>query len=87
MEAELRFNIDNAAPVAVNGALSHQVVTTGSSGLLINYADFDELTITLTQTDALPGSFVIATPSSAVGRDLSISGSADRLPESSRPFR
>ena len=64
VEAELRFNIDNAAPVAVNGALSHQVVTTGSSGLLINYADFDELTITLTQTDALPGSFVIATPSS-----------------------
>ena len=35
VEAELRFNIDNAAPVAVNGALSHQVVTTGSSGLLI----------------------------------------------------
>ena len=87
VEAELRFNIDNAAPVAVNGALSHQVVTTGSSGLLINYADFDELTITLTQTDALPGSFVITTPSSAVGRDLSISGSADRLPESSVPFR
>ena len=83
VEAELRFNIDNAAPVAVNGALSHQVVTTGSSGLLINYADFDELTITLTQTDALPGSFVITTPSSGVGRDLSISGSADRLPESS----
>ena len=86
VEAELRFNIDNAAPVAVNGALSHQVVTTGSSGLLINYADFDELTITLTQTDALPGSFVITTPSSGVGRDLSISGSADRLPESSVAF-
>ena len=57
VEAELRFNIDNAAPVAVNGALTHQVVTTGSSGLLVNYADFDDLTITLTQGDALPSSF------------------------------
>ena len=83
VEAELRFNIDNAAPVAVNGARTHQVVTTGSSGLLVNYADFDDLTITLSQADALPSGFVVTTPSSAIGRDLSVTGSADKLPESS----
>ena len=83
VEAELRFNIDNAAPVAVNGARMHQVVTTGSSGLLVNYADFDDLTITLSQADALPSGFVVTTPSSAIGRDLSVTGSVDTLPESS----
>ena len=83
VESELRFNIDNAAPVSVNDVISHEVVTAGSSGLLVHYSDFDDLTITLTQTDGLPGGFVITTPISAIGRDFNISGSADKLPESS----